>query len=84
MSGSGDVLGRKGEGGRAGRAGRGHPGARIFVWMVLSLAVLCVVGVAGAVAISHTATGREAALEWLIARAESEINGSVSVGSVSP
>ncbi len=84
MSGSGDGVGRKGAGSGAGRAGRSHPGARLFVWMVLSLAILCVAGVAGALVISHTATGREAALEWLIARAESEIDGSVSVGSVSP
>lgn len=69
---------------RAGKARARHPGVRLFVWAVLGASVLCVAGVAGAVVISHTAAGREAAREWLLARAGPAINGSITVGSVSP
>lgn len=66
------------------KAGRRSPGARLFIWAVLTAAGLCVAGVAGGVVISHTAAGRGLALDWVLGRLRPEINGSLTVGSVSP
>lgn len=68
----------------SGRARGRRLGARLFIWTVLSLSALGVVGVAGAVVVSHTAAGREAALDLLLASVGPAINGSLTVGSVSP
>lgn len=74
---------QRSEPGEPGR-GRRRVGARLFVWTVFGIAGLCVAGVAGAVVLSHTAAGREAALDWVLARVAPRVNGSVTVGSVSP
>ena len=66
------------------KPGRRSPGARLFIWAVLTAAGLCVAGVAGGVVISHTAAGRGLALDWVLGRLRPEINGSLTVGSVSP
>ena len=73
--------------GKAGAARGGRrrsPGSRLFIWAVLTTAALCVAGVAGAVVISHTAAGRGLALDWLLGRLRPAIDGSITVGSVSP
>lgn len=70
---------------RTARPGRRRsPASRFFIWAVLTAAGLCVAGVAGAVVISHTAAGRGLALDWLLGRLRPGINGSLTVGSVSP
>ncbi|MCY4572465.1 MAG: translocation/assembly module TamB domain-containing protein [Gemmatimonadetes bacterium] len=78
------VAGTAGPVRAAHRARRRSPAARFFIWAVLSAAGLCVAGVAGAVVISHTAAGRGLALDWLVSRMRTGINGSLTVGSVSP
>ena len=76
--------GAAGEAGAARRGRRRRPGSRFFIWAVFTTAALCVAGVAGAVVISHTAAGRGLALDWLLGRLRPAINGSLTVGSVSP
>ncbi|MYD14492.1 MAG: hypothetical protein F4X00_12890 [Gemmatimonadetes bacterium] len=89
-AGTGRESGTPGESGTSGEAGtprrgtRRNAASRFFIWAVLSAAALCVAGVAGAVAISHTAAGRGLALDWLLGRLRPAINGSLTVGSVSP
>lgn len=81
------VAGTAGPPGAAGTARpdrRRSPAVRFFIWAVLSAAALCVAGVAGAVVISHTAAGRGLALDWLLSRMRPGINGTLTVGSVSP
>lgn len=82
--------GTAGTAGTADEAGTGPRGtrrslaSRFFIWVVWTVAALCVAGVAGAVVISHTAAGRGLALDWLLSRLRPGINGSLTVGSVSP
>ena len=80
----GRERGAAGAAGSSRRGGRRSPGARLFMAAVLGSAALCVVGIAGAVVISHTAAGRGAALDWFLDRLRPAINGSVTVGSISP
>ena len=56
----------------------------IFLWLVVAASLGLAAGVAGAVWISHTATGREAALDWVLTRVRPAINGSITVGSMGP
>ena len=66
------------------RGGHRNLGARLFIWMVLAAAVLGVAGVAAAVVISHTAAGRGLALDVLLGRLRPAIDGTLTVGSISP
>ncbi len=83
-SGAAGKAGPAGEAGTASQGARRSPASRFFIWAVLTGAALCVAGVAGAVVISHTAAGRGLALDWLLSRLRPGINGSLTVGSVSP
>ncbi|MDE2753349.1 MAG: hypothetical protein OXI83_12295, partial [Gemmatimonadota bacterium] len=56
----------------------------IFLWLVVAASLGLAAGVAGAVWISHTAAGREAALDWVLNRVRPAINGSITVGSMGP
>ena len=70
--------------GRRGPGGRRSPGSRLLIRAIVTVSALCVGGVAGAVVISHTAAGRGLALDWLLGWLRPAINGSLTVGSVSP
>ena len=56
----------------------------VFPWVVVAASLGLAAGVAGAVWISHTAAGRETALDWVLTRVRPAINGSITVGSVGP
>ncbi|MXX55664.1 MAG: hypothetical protein F4106_12875 [Gemmatimonadetes bacterium] len=56
----------------------------IFLWLVVAASLGLAAGVAGAVWISHTEAGREAALDWVLTRVRPAINGSITVGSMGP
>ncbi len=54
----------------------------VLLWMVMAVSGLFALGVAGAVWVSRTASGREVALEWAMERIRPIVNGSVSVGAM--
>ncbi len=54
----------------------------VLLWMVMAVSGLFALGVAGAVWVSRTASGREVALEWALERVRPVVNGSVSVGAI--
>ena len=56
----------------------------IFLWVVAAASLGLAAGVAGAVWISHTAAGREVALDLVMTRVRPAINGSITVDSVGP
>ena len=56
----------------------------VLLWMVMAVSGLFALGVAGAVWVSRTASGRELALEWALERVRPVVNGSISVGRMGP
>jgi len=54
----------------------------ILLWVVMAVSGLFVSGVAGAVWVSRTASGRELALDWALEQVRPVVNGSVTVGSI--
>ncbi len=56
----------------------------VLLWAVVAASGLFALGVAGAVWVSRTASGRELALEWALEKARPAVNGSLSAGSIGP
>ena len=54
----------------------------VLLWAVVAVSGLFALGVAGAVWVSRTASGRELALEWALEQARPAVNGSLSAGSI--
>ena len=79
---SGEAAART-PGGQPRKARRGWP-IRLLLWVIVTVSVLVAAGVAGAVVLSRTASGRELALEWALSRVRPLVNGSIRVGSVGP
>lgn len=55
-----------------------------LLWAVVAVSGLFALGVAVAVWVSRTASGRELALEWALEQARPAVNGSLSAGSIGP
>ena len=70
-------------GGAGGRSWR-QVVVRFAVWGIGGVAVAVAAGVIAVVALSRTAVGREAALEWALATVRPAINGAVTMDSVGP
>lgn len=56
----------------------------LLPWVIVAASVLAAATTTGALLLSHTATGRELALEWALARLRPTINGEIRIGSLGP